>query len=151
RAGALLAGVLLAALLLAVAVVQLPVIQRWAAAQVAARLPAGVSIERVALGVLPPRVRLTNVTLAPAGPTFSARACRRRLAALLAGGAGRACGVVDGSAIPVERSADGTVSWGGALAGLLGSPAAGSATQPAAAPAVRLAALPAVAVHDGTI
>jgi uncharacterized protein involved in outer membrane biogenesis len=146
RAGLLLAGVLLAALVIAALIVQLPVLQRWAAAEVAARLPPGVGIDRVALTLLPPGVRLTNVALAPDGPTFSAVSCHLRIAPLLAGRAEVAAVVVDGATIAIERSADGTFQIAGPLAELLADDTGGTAPPP-----FSLAELPAVRVDNLTL
>lgn len=149
RAGLLLAGVLLAALVLAALIVQLPIIQRWAAAQVAARLPPGVSIERVALTLLPPGVRLTNVALAPEGATFAAVSCHLRLAPLLAGRAEVAAVVIDGATITVERNADGTIQVAGPLAEWLAPAADGTGT--VAEPPLALSDLPTVRLDNVSV
>jgi uncharacterized protein involved in outer membrane biogenesis len=151
RSVGLLAGVLLTALLLAAAVVRLPPIQRWAAAQVAARLPAGVSIERAALTLLPPGVRLARVTLAANGPTLKSVSCRLRMAALLAGRIEIGSIVVDGAAFTVERGTDGGVQVAGPLAPLLAAAATPDAAAPRPEGTVSLAALPAVTVTNGSL
>ncbi len=148
RGTALLTGVLLLALLVAVAIVRLPPIQRWTAERVSARLPAGVSIERARLTLLPPGVRLANVSLAADGPTVKTVSCHARLAALLAGRIEIATVDVEGADITVERAADGSVHIAGALAPL-GTTAGGAA--PAAAPELSLAALPAVTVDNASL
>jgi uncharacterized protein involved in outer membrane biogenesis len=153
RSAGLLAGVLVTALLLAAAVVRLPSIQRWAAAQVSARLPAGVSIERAAITVLPPGVRLTQVTLGENGPTLKAVSCRLHVLALLGGRFEVGSVVVNGLAITVERGANGSFQLVGPLAPLLAS-ASGAAADGSAAPAAStrsLAALPEVTVNNSSL
>ena len=150
RGGALVIGVIVAALILAAAVVRLPVIQRWAAAQVSARLPPGVTIGSISFGILPPGLRLTNVSFVAGGPTFATVSCNLRMAPLLTGRAELATIVVDGAAIMIERDASGNVSLAGPLAALLGA-TGGVTPQTMPAPAVTLSTPPAVAVRDGSV
>ena len=147
RSTALAIAVLLVAFLVAAAIVRLPPIQRWTAQRVSARLPAGVSIERARLTLVPPGVRLVNVSLAPDGPTLKSLFCRVRVSTLLAGRVEIAALAVDGAAITVERAADGTIQIAGVLAPLLDS-LAGTAP---AAPELNVAALPALAVGNATV
>jgi uncharacterized protein involved in outer membrane biogenesis len=151
RTVALIAGVLLTALLLAAAIVRLPAIQRWAAAQVSARLPHGVGIERAGLTLLPPGVQLTNVSLAAGAPTIASVSCHLRIPALLAGRAEVASVVVDGASLDIERTADGDVRLAGPLAGLLGAASTqrDAAPAPAAPAGLSLAQLPAVTIDNG--
>src|SRR5262245_51985567 len=121
RATALLVGVVVAALLIAAAVVQLPMIQRWAAAQVAAQLPHGISIGRAALTVLPPGVRLSEVSLAPGEKQLAAITCHVRLSALLAGRIEVTAVTIEDAAISIERKADGTLQVSGPLTALFRS------------------------------
>ena len=150
RGGALVVGVIVAALILAAAVVRLPVIQHWAAAQVSARLPPGVTIGSISFGILPPALRLTNVSFVSGGPTFATVSCNLRVAPLLTGRAELATVVVDGAAIMIERDASGDVSLAGPLAALLGA-TGGATPQTMPAPAGTLSTLPAVAVRDGSV
>ena len=153
RAVALLAAVLLAALLLAAAVVRLPSIQRWAAAQVSARLPPGVSIERAGLTLLPPGVQLTNVSLAADGPTVASVACHVRIPALLAGRVEVASIVVDGANLDIERTAAGGMQLTGPLAAVLRTVSGGSDQVAAreATPVLPLAQLPSVTIDNAQV
>lgn len=133
RATILLAAVILVALVVASAVVRLPSIQHWVAAQVAARLPPGVSIESAMLMLLPPGVRLSNVSLATDGPVLTSVACYVRVPALLAGRIEIASIAVDGATLFIERAADGELRVAGTLAPMVGAaPSAGAPTPPAA-------------------
>jgi hypothetical protein len=148
RAAALLVGVVVAALLIAAAVVQLPMIQRWAAAQVAAQLPRGISIGRAALTVFPPGVRLSEVSLAPGETQLAAITCHVRLSALLAGRIEVTAVTVEGAEISIERNADGTLRVTSPLAALLRSAPDNSPGGPSTD---ALSTLPSVAVHNGTL
>jgi uncharacterized protein involved in outer membrane biogenesis len=153
RSLALLAAVLLAALLLAAAIVRLPPIQRWAAAQVSARLPQGASIGRAGLTLVPPGVQLTDVSLAADGPMIASVSCHVRLAALLAGRVEVAAVVVDGARLDIERTATGGIRIAGPLAGVLGSvstsPDQAAVTE--ATPGFSLAQLPSVTIDNGEL
>lgn len=153
RAVALLAAVLLAALLLAAAIVRLPPIQRWAAAQVSARLPQGVSIERAGLTLLPPGVQLTDVSLATDGPAIASVSCHLSLPALLAGRVEITSILVDGASLDIERAANGDFRLAGPLAGVLGSVSVGSgqAATPQEPPVFSLAQLPSVTIANGAV
>jgi hypothetical protein len=150
RAGALLVGVVLASLLLALAVVRLPMIQRWAADEVEARLPAGVTIERAALTVLPPGVRLTGVSLAAGGPSVASVLCRLRVPALLAGRAEVSAVIVDGASMSIERGADGDIAMSGPVAGILATTSEAKTGAPAPA-AVQLSTLPSLTMRTATL
>ena len=104
RSAALLGGVLVAALLLAAAVVRLPPLQRWTAARVSARLPAGISIQRATIMVLPPGVRLEQVSLAEGSSTLQSVTCHLSIAALLAGRIEIRTISVKGANLIIERS-----------------------------------------------
>src|SRR5260221_1025951 len=125
RNATLLGGVLLAAVLLAVAVVRLPPVQRWMAARVAARLPAGVSVQRAAITLVPPGVRLAQVSLPGADSTLQSVICRLRIAALLAGRIEIRTIIVDGTNLTIEHTAERAVQHWGAVASPVGTEATG--------------------------
>ena len=147
RNASLLVGVLLAALLVLAIVVRLPPLQRWTAAQVSARLPAGMTIQRATISVLPPGVRLTHVTLADQSVLRSV-SCYVRAAALLAGRLELRRISIKGADIAVERTAAGALRFSTAPPQDTAPPGA-SSRPPAAIPP--LGAIPAVTVKDANV
>ena len=145
RSALLLAGVLLTALLVAAAVVRLPPIQRWVAARVSERLPAGITVEGVTPTVMPPGVRLANVTLGTDEVVLGSVSCHVRVPALLAGRIEVGEVVVDGATMNVDRAADGSINVGASTA-LLAAPYRQVARLP-----VPLAAVPPLRIIDGSL
>jgi uncharacterized protein involved in outer membrane biogenesis len=145
RSALLLAGVLLTALLVATAVVRLPPIQRWVAARVSERLPAGITVESVTPTVMPPGVRLANVILGTDEVVLGSVSCHVRVPALLAGRIELSEVVVDGATVNVDRAADGSINVGASTA-LLAAPYGVVARLP-----VPLAAVPPLRIIDGTL
>ncbi|MGH7787974.1 MAG: hypothetical protein ACRERC_13970, partial [Candidatus Binatia bacterium] len=107
RTALLLAGIVALALVLATLVARLPPVRRWAATQVAAQLGPQVGIGAAALTLLPPGVRLDDVTFtgSEGQPTQRVRSlrCQLRLGALLGGHIEVAAIALDGAALTIER------------------------------------------------
>ncbi len=147
RNASLLVGVLLAALVVLAIVVRLPPLQRWTAAQVSARLPPGMTIQRATISVLPPGVRLTRVSLGEQSVLRSV-SCYVRAAALLAGRLELRRISIKGADLTLERTAAGGVQLSTAPPQGTAPPGAPS-SPPAAIPP--LGAIPAVTVKDANV
>ena len=149
RSAGLAAGVLFAALLLASAVVRLPPIQRWVAGQISARLPKGVTVARALITVVPPGVRLTQVSLGEDGPTLDSVVCRLRAKSLLVGRMEVGIISVDGADATIERAADGSWHVAGPLSAVFTR--APTTDGESAPPGSFLTGLPVLKIKDGTV
>ena len=144
----LVGAVIVATLLVIAALVRLPQVQRWVAAQVELRLPPGVTIERARLTMLPPGVRLDDVSFAENGPTLKSVSGRLDVPALFGGRVEISSAEIVGATLVVHRTADRTLHVAGALAPLLSASTGSGQASPAAQ---ALAALPALTVNDATV